>query len=348
MNAHSDDLSFAERLHHVSLINPPEFEAVRKAVEAVISRPVTDVTLVQGLATTSMRVHFRDGSVIAKRGNSQEELNQEAKTLRKLWSVGAPVPRFIALSGNYLIEEDLSGRSLAEALAGSNGRERQHLMEAAFLGLYKIKALANKAKFRKPPPLFRSDPHWLERFVSSPLFLSEFLGIAPPPIDYNAVIKSLKMPSGVFVKWGASPSNAHILEDGSVIWFDWNTFGLSAGYEDIGFLISDEAWPFEPAAGLALYRRFEPNWAPHHEAHLCLFASLRACYRLLTITQGMQEDITIEAIRRLAEHGAAFAKRSLFLRAAEPWFESLGSENIWRDKLALDSRQLGDDAPGQA
>ena len=334
MNVHAGDIPFFDGPHHLTLVDRAEIKAVTRAVEAEIAWPVLGVTLIEGRDPASVRVHFRDGSLIATRRNNQNELKREAKMLHKLWKVGAPVPRFVAISDNYLIEEDLGWRNLTEALAASNHSTRLKLMEAAFAGLYEIKSLAHRTKFKKLPKLFRADPGWIERFVSSPLFLSEILGVAAPPIDYNAIIKSLKMPAVNFVKWGASPCNAYLCEDGSVIWFDWNMAGLSAGYEDVGFLISNENWPLEPKASLALFRRFQADWTPRAETQLCAFAALSACHRLHTLCQEKTDEITMHAIQRLAAHGLEFAGRSRLMRPATPWFEALGSEQTWNGIFA--------------
>lgn len=327
--------------HHLEVEDQSEVEAVSKAVAAVTVWPVLGVTRIEGRSDASKRVHFKDGSLIATRRHHQGELKREAKTLHKLWKAGAPVPRFIAVSDDYLIEEDVGGHSLTAALATADGRQRLLLMEAAFAGLYKIKALARGSKFRKTPLLFASDPDWLERFAHSPSFLSEFLGISAPPIDYTAIVRSLKLPAVNFVKWGASPCNALNCKDVSVHWFDWGTAGLGAGYEDIGFLISDENWPLEPTASLALYRRFQADWTPHCEARLCVFAALQTCHRLLSVSQENQEEITMQAIRRLVAHGLAFAGRSRLMREAGPWFEALSSERIWREKSVVQPEMAG-------
>lgn len=340
MNMQVGNISFFGGLDHLNLIAPSEVKAVSLAVDAAIARPVLAVTPIEGRAA-SLRVHVPDGSLIATRRDDQRELKREAMMLRKLWKAGAPVPRFIALSDDYLFEEDLGGRSLMAALSIAEGHRRLQLMEAAFAGLYNIKALARRASFRKRPQLFRSDPDWLERFVSSPLLLSEFLGVAPPPIDYDAVIRSLKMPASNFVKWGASPSNALICQGGGIIWFDWSTAGFGAGYEDVGFLISGENWPLEPTASLGLYRCFRSDWTPRAEADLCVFAALRTCHRLLSLGQEKQEDIKMYVIRRLVAHGLSFAGRSRLMHGAEPWFASLASERMWGEKFSMQPGMLG-------
>lgn len=339
------EFRFADELEKENFIDPSEVRAVSHAVKAAIARPVLGVTKVEG-REESLRVHFTAGSLIATRRNNLAELKREAHKLNKLWKAGAPVPRFIAMNNGFLMEEDLGGRSLTSVLAYAYGRRRHRLMEAAFTGLYKVKAVARRANFKKPPPLFRHNPNWLKHFVGSPRRLSEFLGIEPPPIDEHAIRKVLDMPASHFVKWGASPCNAHVCSEGSVSWFDWRTAGLSAGYEDVGFLISDENWPFEPSASLALYRRFQSDWTPHTEADLCVFAALRTCHRLLSLGKENREDVSLQVVRRLVAHGVAFAGRSVLLREAEPWFRSLGTERVWGQKYRLQPGLLGAGSSG--
>ncbi len=340
MNMYSGEFRYFDDHVASTYVDPSEFRAVSRAVDAEIARPVLGVTPVEGRAA-SLRVHIPDGNLIATRNHDRHALKREAKILRKLWNVGAPVPRYIAISEDFLFEEDLGSRNLTAMLATVDHSRRYRLMEAAFAGLYSIKSVARKAKFRKPPALSHSNPDWLMEFVCGPQLLSEYLGIEPPELDYSAMMKSLDFRASKFVKWGARPCHALVGDDGSVSWVDWKTAGLGAGYEDIGFLISDENWPFEPTASLALYRRFQWNWTPHAEANLCIFAALRTCHRLRSIGQANQEDVSMQIVRRLVAHGSSFAKRSVLMRHAEPWFECLASERIWGQKFALQPGLLG-------
>lgn len=334
MTMFSREFRFSDEQDILPFVEPSEFRAVSRAVDAAIATPVLALNRIVG-RPDSLRARIPGGTLIVTRRDVPHELKREAHMLHKLWKVGAPVPRFVAISDDFLIEEDLGGRCLTSLLATVDNVRRAHLMEAAFAGLYQIKSVARRARFRKPPPVFQSNPDWLNLFVSSPLLLSDFLEIEPPPLSYSAVLKALEARTARFVKWGASPCSAHVCEEGSVSWFDWRTAGLGAGYEDIGFLISDENWPLDATASLALFRRFQWDWTPQAEDHLCIFATLRTCHRLLAVCHENVEETSMYAIPRLVAHGLALSRHSALMRLAEPWFERLTCEEVWREKLSV-------------
>lgn len=202
------------------------------------------ITAPGGPGRASVRVTLEDGrSVIATRRENPERSSSEAALLTLLAKDGAPTPKVIGYRDGLLIQSDAGRERLSWRMAQAVPAERLALARAAIRALEACRtAIAQHSDVLADMTGLGTRPDWSDAFVARPVFLSGDLRIGAPRIDTDALAQSLTHGPDRFTRWDARLGNAAVQPDGSIVWFDWETFGRRAGVEDISWMLADPGW----------------------------------------------------------------------------------------------------------
>jgi len=108
------------------------------------------------------------------------------------------------------------------------------------VGLSEIHHCATEAGLDTKVPLLGSDETWRREFAELPRTIGQFLDVAAPTIDNDAVIKALAVRQPRFIKWDSRPGNALVDANNTVIWIDWEHCGARNRLDDLAWLLADE------------------------------------------------------------------------------------------------------------
>jgi hypothetical protein len=258
-----------------------------EAVELLLGGRVTGVENPGNRGKGSFRVRLEDRSVIATRRGNAQRAAMEAVVLQALTSRQAPVPRMLAFDGSWMIQQDVGERRLSEALFHARGQEGERWLEAAVESLAAIQEAGRAARLERLLPVLGGGDEWLEELVEVPGRLARRLDLPAPaaPAALADLAGLLKVSRPRFVKWDARPGNAAALEDGSVVWFDWEHCGRRNGLDDIAWLLGDEYTPDRPDLELELIERHLAAFDDGGDRgaaknYLAAFGTLHMCVRV--------------------------------------------------------------------
>ncbi len=316
--------------------------AVAEACQRLLAKPVTRIEFPGGRSRKSVRAHLANGSVIVTRRRSEGRAALEADALRQLGARSAAVPRLLAFDGIWLIQEDLGGSRLSQALAVANTAGAETLLESAITALADLHDAGRVSEFGRHAPIIGSRTDWLERFASMPARIGEHATIAAPALAVDAIVDSLRIDNPTLVKWDSRPGNA-MVRDGAVVWVDWEHCGRRDPLDDIAWLLADEFTPDFPEIEDRLLDRFQSLGAARRghdaaRAYLGLFGSLHMCVRfgLILSRKGdggwwdadycLRRDkigVTREAALRVCARGRRWAGWNPLVQPLADWWARL-------------------------
>ncbi|MFY0682702.1 MAG: phosphotransferase [Thalassovita sp.] len=184
--------------------------------------------------------------VVSKRA-SKTRAKLEAMVLETLSPQGF-VPDLIAHTGQFVVQQEITGRRLTEALELSSAPAREALLKQAGQSLLDLQVLGGKTDLLLSAPKIGDRPNWFRDFAAVPAQLAQQLGHAIPDYDAATVATKLQSTHPAFVKWDARAGNALYTEQDEVVWFDWEHCGVGAVEDDLVWLLADEWSPISPAA----------------------------------------------------------------------------------------------------
>ncbi len=248
---------------------------------------ITKVQFPGGESRRSYRAILENGkSVIVTKRKTIARSQLECQALRALGDAGMPVPSLLASDGHLFFQQDVGQQRLSESLhACTTSSERLALLDSAVLGLSQIQHCATEAGLDSCVPLLGSDEKWRQQFAELPRTIGQFLEVAAPATDTDAVVDILAVPQPRFVKWDARPGNALVDANSTVIWVDWEHCGARNRLDDLAWLLADEYNVDDEAAEGRLLDRHLDKFKDGRDAdaafeYLMVYGTLHTCVRL--------------------------------------------------------------------
>ncbi|RMH39713.1 MAG: hypothetical protein D6688_13735 [Alphaproteobacteria bacterium] len=322
----------------------PRPDEIARIARRHFGAEVLRITAPGGAGRDSLRVHLPDRTVIATCRATPGRRDRERLVLKALSAAGAPVPRVLGVAEGVLFQEDLGRRRLSVELLRTSGGEVEAHAVAAIAALEAIRGAAARTDLPRRLRPIGTGPDWRAEFVAAPARLAATVGLRPPELDADRLLRLVGTGQRVIVKWDARPGNAVVRPDGSVAWFDWELVGLRHGVEDIAWLAADEFWPLGRQATLRAAERVGALRDDRGRRVLGLFAALHGARRLSLIARhrlaegwiaaetalrydrvGRAPDLARGLARRLVDWADADAlTRPLvpFYKTVAGWFEA--------------------------
>jgi len=252
-----------------------------------LGSPVAKVQFPGGKSRTSYRAILKnEQSVIVSKRATLMRSQLECMVLRILGNADMPVPNLLASDGGIFFQQDVGTQRLSERLdACTSGNERLALLDSAVVGLSAIQNCASEAGLDTRVPLLGREKIWRQEFAELPQTIGEFLGVAAPAIDKDAIIDVLAVLEPRFVKWDARPGNALVDSNGTVIWIDWEHCGARNRLDDLAWLLADEYNVDDEATERQLLDRHLDKFKDERDTdsafeYLMVYGTLHTCVRL--------------------------------------------------------------------
>lgn len=316
-------------------------EAAAHAAE-ILGRPVDRIERMVNSSVRAIRLHSGGETLIAARRPGEARAQLEASVLEALHAQGAPVPACLGRRGRWVFQEDLGGQRLSVALWKS-GKDQNELMLRGLEALRALHDAARATDLSRRIARLGVEPMWMTRLAAIPTRIAEATGIPAPPLDHEAIGKTLAPALFGLLKWDARPANAMIRDDGRIFWFDWEHCGVRDPLDDAAWFLGDEYAPaFGPGAaeGVAALRSDDDPRSPDEATgYLLRFGVLHSCVRLALILEKRREyegwrdwDMSLEldkvgctadSFRRTARNAALWAGQSDDLLTLAPWLREL-------------------------
>ncbi|GIT89678.1 hypothetical protein JANAI62_08370 [Jannaschia pagri] len=225
----------------------PKPTCLRDLTRALTGTDVAEMTPPeQGLT----RLMLNDGRrVFAFRRASADHVRREVALLTALKAQGAPVPEVVGFRDTMVLQADTGMASVAEGMAEADAGEAEDLAQRSLHALTLCRAAMDRAPRAKARLTgLGTRRAWAERQVARLIFVSYDLGLTPPDLDPEALTTAILRRSDRFVRWQADLTKAAVTPDGSVVWRDWQQFGLRGGCEDMAGPLADPNWTLTAAA----------------------------------------------------------------------------------------------------
>lgn len=321
----------------------------RRVCETLLAVKTEEIDFPGG-ARQSIRVRFEGGrSAIVTRRAQAARGRLEAMILYALSARGDAVPNVIAYDGQWLIQEDLGGRRLAQALQAAEdaGDEAagQRLLEAGLASLAANQQAAVDAKLERGISVIGEKPQWIAQLVDMVDRLGRLLDSpAPPRPESLGQLLAVKRPR--LIKWDARPGNAMVRDDGRVAWIDWEHCGCRNALDDVVWFLADEYTPDWPAAEAAALERYLLNFLEEGDdpeealRYLAAFMAVHSCARAslilttkkdgpwrdpLAVLAGDKVGVARCFIERCLARGARWAALAPETEMLGPWLASLAA-----------------------
>jgi hypothetical protein len=299
-----------------------------------------------GRHRASFRLILENGkSVIATRRADASRSYYESLVMRRLENCHAPTPKHYAYNGLVMIQEDLHGTRLSDALRNCTSEEHySFLMEQALSSLLEIHHIAAKEGLAHAVPVLGCEPDWLIGLIDRTALIGNYLNIPCPTVPVNQLFNCLYLLKPSFVKWDSRPGNAMLDSDNNIKWFDWEHCCARNPIDDMAWLLCDDAVPNYENAEESLIDKFLPAFADGRNlddarTYLEVFGVHHTCVRLgrlldakgsdswevydnsLEVEAGLQLHTAISLCRR----AAFWAKKNKMTRMLQDWFLEIES-----------------------
>ncbi len=296
-----------------------------------------------GRSRQSVRVLLRDRSIVVTRRKYPARAALEAAVMAAMNREDAPVPELLAFDQGWLLQEDLGGVRLSQALAEATPADADALLRRAVDALVATQAAAMRQRVRLDLVVLGEGEAWRRDLVRMPLRIGRHFDLPPPDLPVEKLVAGLAAPAPHFVKWDARPGNAIVRPDGRVFWIDWEHCGLRNPLDDMAWLLGDEFTPFEAdlSAPLLMHavRRVQGELGRRAGLEdLLLFGTFHTCVRLGLVLANKEDGpwweagyclerdkvgVTREMALRLCRRGRAWADGSALTRPLASWFDAV-------------------------
>ena len=309
--------------------------------QKVLQQKVISVDFPGGEDRKSFRAKLDDRSVILTKRKKNWRAEKEARALEHLSALGAPVPAILGYDGEWLIQQELPGIRLSEALAVADAKRGEKLLDGAITTLADIQTLANENEFLAGGASLGATEEWLTKLIETPKRLGDYYDIPAPALELKPLIVVLRDRHQQFVKWDARPANA-MVDDGQVAWFDWEHCGRRNPLDDLAWLLGDEYVPLSAEVEDRLLARHLPRFEPDLEedgaTYVRTMGTFHVSYRLSLILSKKKSDpwwpeeaclahdrvgVFEEAFRRLCQRGHRWAAQSPLTEPLADWFKKI-------------------------
>lgn len=342
----SSEIPFQHQEQYAGLLN-----SYAQVCESLLGKTAVALEFPGGFLRSTVRLQLEDGhSLIAVRRFDATRSRFESLVLQRLWQQGAPVPTPYAYNGLVLLQEDMPGQRLSDALRTASAAEYQHYMHAALASLHRSQQAAKQANLADAVPVLGSQHNWLVALIDRTALLANFFGLPQPPVPVKDYYNLLFLVEPHFIKWDARPGNALLSDNNEVRWFDWEHCCARSPCDDIVWLLCDDACPDFPAEEEALIEHwlgyfnhgFSPTTANNY---LRVFGIHHMCVRLTRMldekgsaswsdyehhTRSQPGELLNNA-QRLCYRAARWSTHSSTTMMLENWFLALA------DKLSQSS-----------
>ena len=194
--------------------------------------------------------------VFAKREN-KDDAQLEGIVLKTLGDTGY-VPRLRAVVDDWVVQEFLQGNRLPLLINETDSsKKREALVSSALESLIHIHEAAHRANLQHRMPKIGTVDKWLWNRTGAAKRISKSIGIMPPELNREKLVSLMDVKRDEFVKWDARPGNA-MVNDGRVVWFDWEDCGRSKALDDLGFMLCDEWTELTAEAEARIKAKFLP------------------------------------------------------------------------------------------
>ena len=265
----------------------------------------------------------------------------ERTVLKELSTKGVAVPQLLGSDGRkMLIQEEIPGERLSEALHGQDESRVEQLLDRALTSMADIHRAGSECGFDTRMSTLGKSFEWLRGLLVRPAVIAKVLEVPAPRPKLKQLASLLAVRKPRFIKWDSRPGNAMVREDDKVYWFDWEHCGAGNRLDDMAWLLADEYVPDCPAAEERLIDKHIANFADdlsEDEArqYLSAYGVFHSAVRLGLIgkykLQGdwwghdycLKNDkvgITWESMLRVCERGARWASRNPYTEMLSPWF----------------------------
>lgn len=320
----------------------PGTKEIVALAESLFGARVMQVTAPGGKKRDSLRVHFRDRTVIATYRHRPGRAHRETTILRHLSPLCDDMPRFLGFENGVLFQSDVGGTRLSQQVQGLDAAGRADLAAQAVASIFRIQAAARRVSELEELPHLGAMPDWVEAVVDEAARLARRLGRSAPNIDREALCERLAQPPAQFTKWDCRPGNAALAGDGRIAWFDFEYSGRRHGAEDIAFLIGDEVWPVDAGTMFDIVTQQFDRGCGHppgaYLEYLGLYATFHAVQRIRLVLSEVDRRGWSSQERALrydkvgthplmgagvSEHAAQCADRHALTRPLVPLFEEM-------------------------
>ncbi|MGB5347404.1 MAG: phosphotransferase [Woeseia sp.] len=251
------------------------------------------------------------------------------------------VPRLLASDGRrLLVQEEIAGERLAQALHGADEASHERLLDNALRGLAAAQQAGSQAGFDTRLKALGDSREWLVGLLDRPAVIGGILDVPAPRPELPQLEALLALRSPRFIKWDARPGNAISRDDGSVYWFDWEHCGVRNRLDDLAWLLGDEHVPDYPAIEKKLLDKYLASFADDlsiDDARLYVSAygvfhmavRLGLIFRYKVKGDWWDHDdcvnrdkvgVTVECLRRMCTRGARWARANPYTEKLAPWF----------------------------
>lgn len=265
--------------------------------------------------------------------------------MRALSAQGTAVPRVLAFDGTWLIQEDIGGRRLAEAIADAPPAAAEAALDAALASLAAIHRAGRTAALERRVAVLGARTDWLMRLFERANVVGRQLGLPAPPLQREALAALLRVRDPWLIKWDARLGNVLVAPDARLVWIDWEHCGSRNRLDDVAWLLCDEYVPDLPEAEQRLLDRhlrgFADGWAPDEAArYLAAYGTFHSLVRLSVVLDRKgagpwwdrprclaadMPDISCEGALVLCRRAARWAARTPLTEALAPWLSEAGA-----------------------
>ena len=270
----------------------------------------------------------------------------EAEVLKRLSKRNDALPKLINRSGNWLVQEYISGQRLSVALATKYSKKKHETICNAISSLISIQEDAQEIGLEKLVKPICTNQVWRETKITALKGIAKVSGLSTPELDREEILKVLKIKPLTFIKWDSRLGNGILKDNKSTCWFDWEHCGRRAGIDDLVWFLSDEWLNLKKDDEQIIINKFidcfnrrEISVPP--EAYLRVFGTIHMCgrlFKILELWQGRSSwidrekclnhdlmGVTAQETKRLALKAARWANEDNLTSPLVPWLNNLST-----------------------
>ncbi len=273
-----------------------KLKAYSHSCQQLLGQKLVAIDFPGGVHRSSFRLMLENGhSVIASRRANAGRSFYESLIMRRLEKHQAPIPKHYAYNGLVMIQEELLGVRLSDALQNCSKEQYVTMMSSALEALLEIHHIAEQEKLSEVVPIIGCEPDWLIAFIDRTALLGNYMGIPTAKLPVKQIYDCLLLLKPRFIKWDARPGNAMLGDDGKVKWFDWEHCCARNPMDDMAWLLCDDTVPNYPDAEDQLIDTYLAAFADDRKfdearVYLDVFGMHHACVRLCRILHEKDND----------------------------------------------------------
>ncbi len=309
--------------------------------QQLIGHKVAHIEYPGGSCRSSYQLILDNGhSIIATRRFTPVRSRYESLILQRLEKQNAPTPKHYAYNGLVLLQEDIQGVRLSEALSNASEKQYKAYMDSALSTLAEIHQIADREGLDHAVPILGCERDWLIGFLDRTAIIGNHLNIPCPSVPVVEMFNLLILLKPRFIKWDARPGNAILCDNGTVKWFDWEHCCARNRLDDIAWLLCDDSVPDYPDAEDHLIETHLNAFADGRNreeafAYLNVFGVHHCCVRIARILDEKagktwhdvdinikyaQSGLALKETQRLCQRASRWARKNKMTAMLEDWF----------------------------